>query len=171
MLEKQTTNFYNLKKHILQTCLVDGISKFCSLKSNFCILSVNFVVFVQLLLSISKLCSVSQTFVVFYSLLVNFVRTLPCPTYSRWTLPESRWFSGVHLESSNIFFGWEHSQIGMHNPSGFHQESRWTPHEPSGVSGVHLPDSRVESTWTQARNNLPGGREESKLEFILIYLQ
>ena len=41
-----TTNFCSVKKHILQTCLVDGISKFCSLKSNFCILSVNFVVFV-----------------------------------------------------------------------------------------------------------------------------
>jgi len=51
----------------------------------------------------------------------------------------------------------------MHNPPVFHQESRWTPHEPSGVSGVHLPDSRVD-------NNPPGGQEESKLEFILIYL-
>ena len=49
MPEKQTTNLCNLKKHILQTFLVDGISKFCSLKSNFCTLSVNFAVFVWLL--------------------------------------------------------------------------------------------------------------------------
>jgi len=69
--------------------------------------------------------------------------------------PESTWSPGA------FFFGWEHGQIGMNNPPGFHQESRWTPHEPSGVSGVHLPDSRVESTWTQARNNPPGVWEES----------
>ena len=88
-------------------------------------------------------------------------RTLPCPTYSRWTLPESRWFSGVHLESRCFFFGWEHSQIGMHNPPGFHQDSRWTPDEPHRVSGVHLPDSSVDSTWTQSRVNPPGVQEES----------
>ena len=81
----------------------------------------------------------------------NHRRTLPCPTYSRWTPPESRC----------IFFGWEHSQIGMHNPPGFHQDSRWTPDEPHGVSGVHLPDSSVDSTWTQSRFNPPGVQVES----------
>ena len=98
---------------------------------------------------------VSWKFVV----LSEILRTLPCPTYSRWTPPESRWFSRVHLESR--FFGWEHSQIGMHNPPGFHQDSRWTPDEPHGVSGVHLPDSSVASTWIHPRVNPPGVQEES----------
>ena len=59
------------------------------------------------------------------------------------------------------FFGWEHSQIGMHNPPEFYQDSRWTPDEPHGVSGVHLPDSSVDSTWTQSRVNPPGVQVES----------
>ena len=70
-------------------------------------------------------------------------------------------FSRVHLESRCIFFGWEHSQIGMHNPPGFHQDSRQTPDEPHGVSGVHFPDGRVDSTWTQSRVNPPGVQGES----------
>ena len=91
----------------------------------------------------------------------KFWRTLPCPTYSTWTLLESRWFSRVHLESRCFFFGWEHSQIGMHNPPGSHQDSRWTPDEPHGVSGVHLLDSSVDSTSTHPRVNPPGVQEES----------
>ena len=60
-----------------------------------------------------------------------------------------------------LFFGWEHSQIGMHNTPGFHQDSRWTPDEPHGVSGVHVPDSSVDSNWTQSRVNPPGVQVES----------
>ena len=92
--------------------------------------------------------------------LTEYKRTLPCPTYSRWTLLESRWFSRVHLEFRCIFCGWEHSQIGMHNPPGFHQDSRWTPDEPRGVSGVHFPDSSLDSTWTHPRVHPPGVQEE-----------
>ena len=68
------------------------------------------------------------------------------------------------------FFGWEHSQIGMHNPPEFYQDSRWTPDEPHGVSGVHLPDSSVDlpglnpgSIHQESRWSL------SNSEFILLY--
>ena len=61
----------------------------------------------------------------------------------------TRVHSRIHLESSCILFGGEHSQIGMNNLPGFHQDSRWTPDEPNGVSGVHLQDSSVNYTWTQ----------------------
>jgi hypothetical protein len=63
--------------------------------------------------------------------------------------------AGVHV----IF--WSPSQIGMHYPPGFHQDSRWTPDEPHGVSGVHLPDSSVDSTWTQSMVNPPVVWEKS----------
>ena len=68
---------------------------------------------------------------------------------------------GLRWSPGAFFFGWEHSQIGMHNPPGFHQDSRWTPDEPHGVSGVDLPDSSVNSTWTQSRVNPSGVQEES----------
>jgi len=57
-------------------------------------------------------------------LMVAVRRTLPCPTYSRWTL---HWSPGDFLESTwspvAFFLAGEHSQIGMHNPPGFHLES------------------------------------------------
>ena len=88
-------------------------------------------------------------------------RTLPCPTYSRWTLPESRWFSRVHLQSGCIFFGWEHSQIGMHNPPGFNQDSRGTSDEPHRVSVQiamwilpGLSSRSIHKEFRKRRNNL-----------------
>ena len=100
---------------------------------------------------------------------VDGARTLPCPTYSRWTTVESRWFSGVHLESRRFFFSWEHSQIGMHNPPGFHQDSRWTWDEPHGVSGVPLPDGSVDSIWTQSRINPPGVQKEGLVQSLYYF--
>ena len=92
---------------------------------------------------------------------LKMVRTLPCPTYSRWTLPESRWFSRVHLQSGCIFFSWEHSQIGMHNPPGFNQDSRGTSDEPHRVSVQiamwilpGLSSRSIHKEFRKRRNNL-----------------
>jgi hypothetical protein len=67
-----------------------------------------------------------------------------------------------------FFFGWDHSQIGMHNPPGFHLDSMWSPGEPSGVSGVHLPERSVDSTWSQPGVNPSGVQEESQLLLLLL---
>ena len=74
------------------------------------------------------------------------VRTLHSPTYSRWTLADSRWISAVHPPFFPIFF------FGGY-PAKFqprvHLDSRptiWTAWTPSHYT-VNQPDS----IWSPAR--------------------
>ena len=97
-------------------------------------------------------------------------RTLPCPTYSRWTPPESRWFSGVHLESRCIYLAGSTAKLTCiihldftRTPGGLQMNDMESVESTCQIPVWILPGLNPGSIHQESRRSLLSS------EFILLY--